>query len=458
MADLTYNDYLARLSVQDVLKDAGYVYNRRDGKRYPSYVRLDEHGRRIRGDKFIVTQDGRCCFQPPIQKTYNVISLIKEHPDFFPEYSAGMNLDLLVNKVCCRLLNTFHEGKEREIREPMRETKPFDMDSYDITRLDGYDPESRKPFYPFFKHRAIDLKTQYAFKDSFVLASKESDDRKGVIYKNLSFPLTIPGGDGKIVGFEERGRPHRDGSASYKGKAAGSNAATGLWIASPAKTSLKDTDKIYLFESAYDAMSYFQLHSSEDPGIREAVFISSGGTPTRGQMEGLIRTAPKALFHLCFDNDEAGKQFAENFKSIVKTEKPYSEAAIIFKATPGNIELDEAKAEAFDKLPEDIRRKYYDTYAKHEEVETAFLCPEDKEALREEVVQGYKDFSRMVDDCIIRVERVLPSEGYKDFNEELIAANSLDDRNIKKAVGSDLDGDGQLETEESNEEKHKYHR
>ena len=64
----------------------------------------------------------------------------------------------------------------------------------------------------------------------------------------------------------------------------------------------------------------------------------------------------------------------------------------------------------------------------------------------------------MVDDCIIRVERVLPSEGYKDFNEELIAANSLDDRNIKKAVGSDLDGDGQLETEESNEEKHKYHR
>lgn len=33
--DLTYDDYLRRLNIQDVLIDAGYRLNRRDGLRYP---------------------------------------------------------------------------------------------------------------------------------------------------------------------------------------------------------------------------------------------------------------------------------------------------------------------------------------------------------------------------------------------------------------------------------------
>ena len=36
--DLTYDDFLQRLNIQDVLIDAGYHLNRRDGLRYPSYV------------------------------------------------------------------------------------------------------------------------------------------------------------------------------------------------------------------------------------------------------------------------------------------------------------------------------------------------------------------------------------------------------------------------------------
>lgn len=74
--DLTYDDFLQRLTIQDVLIDAGYHLNKRDGLRYPSYVRLDSEGRRIRGDKFIVTQNGRCCFHAQQQKVYNLISFI----------------------------------------------------------------------------------------------------------------------------------------------------------------------------------------------------------------------------------------------------------------------------------------------------------------------------------------------------------------------------------------------
>ena len=87
--ELTYDDFLRRLNIQDVLIDAGYHLNRRDGLRYPSYVRLDSEGRRIRNDKFIVTQQGKCCFKPQQQKSYNIISFIKEHPHFFAEYRYG---------------------------------------------------------------------------------------------------------------------------------------------------------------------------------------------------------------------------------------------------------------------------------------------------------------------------------------------------------------------------------
>ena len=50
-----------------------------------------------------------------------------------------------------------------------------------------------------------------------------------------------------------------------------------------------------------------------------------------------------------------------------------------------------------------------------------------------------------------------PKEGYKDWNEELLGENE-EKESSKKAVGTDIDGDGEVEIEESFEEKHRYHR
>lgn len=44
-----FEDYRNRLNIRDVLTDAGYTLHKRDGLRYPAYVRLDNDGRRIRG-------------------------------------------------------------------------------------------------------------------------------------------------------------------------------------------------------------------------------------------------------------------------------------------------------------------------------------------------------------------------------------------------------------------------
>ena len=317
--ELTYDDFLQRLNIQDVLIDAGYHLNRRDGLRYPAYVRMDNEGRRIRGDKFIVTQQGKCCFHAQQQKVYNIISFIKEHPHFFAEYHAGMSPDRLVNLVCNRLLHIPVTERETRIVQPKRDVKPFQMTDYDIHRFNPQDRETQKKFYPFFKHRGIDLYTQYAFHRDFFLATRHRAD--GLQFTNLAFPLSLPGNPEQIVGLEERGRPRMDGSGSYKGKAEGSNSSEGLWIAN-LREPLDKAGGIAWFESAYDAMAFYQVNREmirSNPDLsRKSIYVSTGGTPTDGQIRGMLTETPAASHFLCFDNDAAGRSFVERFKTIAQ--------------------------------------------------------------------------------------------------------------------------------------------
>ena len=169
MSELTYEDFKQRIDIQELLVDAGYHLNKRDGLRYPSYVRLDSENRRIRGDKFIVTGNGLCCFRPPERKNYNVISFIKEHPEMFSEYRPGMSKDRLVNLVCHRLLNQPLDDKETKIMSPKQENVRFDLNNYQLVRFDLDDWDSQKKFYSYFKNRGITLDTQRAFADHLLL-------------------------------------------------------------------------------------------------------------------------------------------------------------------------------------------------------------------------------------------------------------------------------------------------
>lgn len=106
--------------------------------------------------------------------------------------------------------------------------------------------------------------------------------------------------------------------------ATGTNASEGVWIASPKNTSLKDAQRVYVFESAYDAMAFYQLQMRKESGLdkegrqdlKAAVYVSTGGNPSYGQIQGLLKAAPQATFHLGFDRDIAGRQFVANFIDI----------------------------------------------------------------------------------------------------------------------------------------------
>ena len=480
MAKLTYDDFKQRLSIQDVLVDAGYTLNRRDGLRYPSYVRLGSDGRRIHGDKFIVTANGQCCFQPPTQKNYNVIGFIKSHPEMFSDYTPGMDKDRLVNLVCNRLLNNPIEDREAKIVTERQQLPDFSIDDYTLHKFEGSNRETQKPFYPYFKPRGLNLSTQYAFRKSFFLAERESTD--GKVYKNLAFPMTVPGKDDKIVGLEERGRKKLDGT-SYKGIARGSNASEGLWVASPEATKLQDAKRVFVFESAYDAMAFYQilmgkgsnLDAEAKTELAHGVFASTGGNPSSRQLEG----------HIGFDMDEAGQKFAEQFKTLAEKENVPTGRIVREETTPGYKDFNEellaiierqSNPLAKDNVKDELK-DYVDSFRKHpgdipsvKEV----LHPNDSQIdlLPKSLWQLYAHYETLYEDAYtMQHSRLVAPEDKEEIKEKALEAgkafrselaNALgvkeeteaEDDEKKVSAGVDLDADGNVEINESEETKH----
>lgn len=513
MSELTYEDYKRRVNIQEVLRDAGYVLNRRDGLRYPSYVRLGSDGRRVRGDKFIVTANGLCCFQPPERKNYNVISFIKEHPGLFSEYTPGMSKDRLVNLVCRRLLNLPPEERILHEDSSSRARKPFDIHEYETHSWNNEDWESKKKFYPYFKNRGIDLYTQRVFSGHFFLATKGRTDGKK--YTNLSFPMSLPACPGKeIVGLEERSRPNADGKTAYKGMAAGSNATDGLWIArlenhhsdKGVTKPIGEARDVYWFESAFDAMAYYQLRQAylsdrisgcmermdgeqdsdrdevialdkEMDELGNAVFVSTGGSPSQQQFKGMLKETPNARHHLCFDRDRAGQVFAVNF-ALTGAGRIYSshitkDGNLVVLDSTEKYQRHEVALEPFDfgritaelgidtdkpRYPQELA-EYVDSltdpkdifsgdtmclsgdvgklYGKYEsmaeeyysESHSGLVCKEDLAETKEKLTKAYKEYREAMQKTFagymegkgcpaIRYEQ--PENGYKDWNDQLL--------------------------------------
>lgn len=502
MAELNYEDFKRRINIQDLLIDAGYSLNRRDGLRYPSYVRMGSDGKRVRGDKFIVTGNGLCCFQPPEQKNYNVISFIKEHPHFFSEYTSGMNTDRLVNLVCNRLLNHPVDRRPSIVTDRERSKKTFDLKEYERLEFRGDDWNSQKAFYPYFKSRGITLDTQRAFSNHFFIAMRETSN--GKTYTNLSFPLRKPNDLETIVGLEERGRAKAEGKTIYKGMAAGSNATEGLWIACPSGEVLDKAKDVYWFESAYDAMAFYQITKNElnnDKNrdsekelslLDKSVFASTGGNPSIHQFKGMIAETPEANHHLCFDRDRAGQMFAINF-ALTKAGKTFNthvtpKGKLIVVETTDKYQQHELNPELFEfdrllkilgadaqtqrsemteymeslrnkedifsgeeyLLPPDLLKAYERYESACEEYHSAkysgLVCQEDLEDIGDELRTSYQAYKASMKDAVSQYESVRgtiyqPCEKeYKDWNDQLLGKRiaAEEDNAIDKASENNL--------------------
>lgn len=252
-------------------------------------------------------------------------------------------------------------------------------------------------------------------------------------------------------------------------------------MASPKDMELKDAKDVYVFESAYDAMAFYQLRMKKDSGLdykarqelKSAVFISTGGNPSYGQIQGVVKAAPGATFHLGFDNDLAGKQFVFNFESIVQKMNPLHPESVAsdmkgfietFKeGITSTKELLDIDDDRYVELPEGLQKLYlaYDT-ARNEAWEyhySPFLCKEDKQEAADRMNKAYQEFKQALFQKLhvqdgqdlnpIGIVRELPSEGYKDFNDELLEKKQY---SMTDVVETAFDENGVSLTEEREEE------
>lgn len=450
--ELTYGDFLQRLDIRDVLLDAGYRQNQRFGLRLPSFVRTDSEGRRIRGDKFIITQQGKCCLQPPRQKVYNVVSFIKEHPQLFAEYREGIDPNRLVNLVCSRLLNLPIEEREKLIVQPKQDIRPFDIADYVLYKFDPQDERTQKKFAPYFENRGIDFCTQQAFYRDFCLAVRRGAD--DTVHAHLVFPQTLPQNDGTVVGFEVQEHTSIDGND--KEMAEGNNPSKGLWIASPDRTPLSEAKHIYWFENAYNAMAYYQLHQAQHQELRKAVFVSTDGKPTERQMRGVLELTIPAMQHICFNNDREGWNFArklqkETYRTVRSAIEETPERKPYLDSIPEGGDLDEGE---FYLLPKGgLQESCIRFDAEREEamsMRSSGLCaPEDVQEQMDTMRKCYREFREKLRDFlgIDREHDVAMICEEADYRHTSWSAQLLAEQNREETISQESEKEEKTEQE-----------
>ena len=122
---------------------------------------------------------------------------------------------------------------------------------------------------------------------------------------HIGFPFRKPSRM-EILNFEMRNY-FAETNTNSKAVATGGDKAQSCWMANFVPFD-KVTD-IYLFESAIDAMSFYELnHYTKET---TCAFISTGGYVTKSQIENISRIFPsdKVKWNCCYDNDASGNGF-----------------------------------------------------------------------------------------------------------------------------------------------------
>jgi len=306
----SFQDFRNEISLMQVVYELGYRIDKSKGKKTPSFILTD--GNKNEVDRLYIfnpNDNTKANFWrrnpgPGKFQAGDVIHFIKENISSFPEYVGARNEVDAINRVCLRLSNTVVDMSkvmgEEALRYINRPERPFNLE--DFEREKG----NWKKAMRFFKERGIDEQTAELFKDNYELI-RDTKAQTKVSWKNLAFPYRRPG-EALIVGYEVRG------FGKYKSKSEGTDSSRACWQAylgkngAPDRIPVYDIDRIHIAESAYDMMSYVQLHQGRLDFDR-TLFVSVGGTYTNELMTRLFNEYPHAVPILHFDNDLTGVMY-----------------------------------------------------------------------------------------------------------------------------------------------------
>lgn len=304
MADykVNFKELKSRVGVDDIAYALGYRLDRKAG--VGKYIELVLGEGKERRDTIIVSNHRDKASQVYFRRDGSkgdVVTLIRENLGSF--VVSGRNDWQKVAKVMARFANLpepeFNE--DREFVSSARVSQRFDKSRYDVKPME---PE-RIP--RIFFQRGISDETVRIF-SPFLSLIRDTKNENFDGY-NVGFPYTESVGS-SIKGYEIRGM------GGYKSKAAGTNSSTASWVADLSGGNSEAVKSVYFFESAYDAMAFYQINRERLD--KDIALVSLGGTFSDGQITRAMERFPSAKAFDCFDNDVAGRIYGLRLMSLVE--------------------------------------------------------------------------------------------------------------------------------------------
>lgn len=226
----------------------------------------------------------------------DVITLIKENLNSFNV--EGKNDWLKVANVLRQFANmppVVLTPDLKAVEEAKTSTK-FNPDRYEIS------PVKTEPIHWLLAKRGFNKEAVADMGDSITLIKdKNQTNFNGY---NIGFPYRNPETN-EITGYEIRG------GNGFKSKAAGTDSSNSFWCAEFGSKNGNSARNVYLFESSFDAMAFYQKNKTKLM-MSPFALVSMGGSFTQNQIEGIVKKFPRAKLWDCFDNDLAGHNFAKN--------------------------------------------------------------------------------------------------------------------------------------------------
>lgn len=298
-----YTTFKAKVGIDEIASYLGYKLDRKAGiGRYIEMCLRDGAGRKT--DSIIIShpndKSSQTYFHRNGSSGGDVINLIKENLGAFgvvgdTEYAM---IDAVIDKFTGTDY-TFH--REYDLA---RNTSPkvFDSSRYVIEPA----AEHFDSVMSYFRQRSIDEKIVRVFLPYLV---RITDTKAKFKYRSLAFPYSQPGSD-TIEGCELRGYN------GFKMKAEGTNSSTAAWIADFSDNNADCIRNVYLFESGYDAMAFYQVNKSRID-LPTSVFVSTGGSFSNMQIRKVTDYYAHARYWDCFDNDKAGILYGIRMEALL---------------------------------------------------------------------------------------------------------------------------------------------
>jgi len=217
----------------------------------------------------------------------SVIDFVKNNINRFSNLRGRNDIDSI--NIILNSFSGIAYDNSQYMNKPVAEKSIFRLDDYQIES-----PDIRQLKY-LSHERKLNQQTIKDFLPFIRIVENNG-------FKNVAFPFTVPDEDNIVRGYEMRN------FGNFKSFSSGGDKVNASWVADFSPTNVQ-VSKIFFFESAIDAMSFYELKPVAFEKER-SVFVSSGGYPSIGQMQHVFNAFPNALQVFgCHDKDLSGHLF-----------------------------------------------------------------------------------------------------------------------------------------------------